>query len=245
MKNLLLMGLGWLLSAGLADAQVPENMDYGVTIGLGATMQNEAGPKTDGVHYNPGLGLRAGGFVRYHFNDAWALQTGLEFAGLNASVKFNGDKTRTSLFSLVVPIQAVYTLPVTERRWMVSAGPAFRINASGKVKGDFGSTKMEFGKDKGNRRLVPGLQMGVRYQPNFNLRSVFSRKKSLTASLNPFQSAGGGDDVVLGVDGTVLEWDYVNKQYKKKYKDGWWEIMLRIAWNFATNQRGPNPQYKY
>jgi hypothetical protein len=243
MKNLLLISCWSLLATGLAFAQLPENLDYGVTIGVGATTQNESGPKTDGLRYNPGLGLRLGGFAKYHFTDDWAVQSGLEFATLHSSINFDGAKSSQSLISLVLPIQAVYTLPVGDRRWTVSAGPAFRVNISGKYKDDFGSTKLEFGKDKGNRRLVPGLQMGVRYQPNLNLSRLFSKKSVLNASLNPLQSSDS-NDVVLGIDGTVLEWDYKSKQYKQKYKEGWWEVMLRIAWNFATNQRGSNPQYK-
>ena len=237
MKNRLVVIVWSLLITGGAFAQSLENLDYGVTVGVGATSQTQSGINSDDLKNIPGPGFRLGGFARYHFTGDWSVQSGLEFAMLHAGQKFSTGKSKLTLTSVVLPIQAVYTLPVGDRRWMVSAGPAFRFNLSGKYKDDYGSANLKFGKDKENRFFVPGLQMGVRYKTNLNVNRLFSRKTALMASLNPRQNEEMGGWIITGIDGTVQEWDYVSKQYKPKHKEGWWEIMFRIFINFATNRR--------
>ncbi|MBC7893166.1 MAG: PorT family protein [Sphingobacteriaceae bacterium] len=232
MKHFTLLATALCGSTGLALAQFnPENLNFGVTAGLCLTnlVYKEDGQKPADENRSPGLGLRLGGFARYQFNESWGVQPGLELTTVSSTAKFQGDKTRTSVVSLALPVPLTYTLPVGEKAVIFNAGPLVRFNMSGKVKGDGFSENLKFGPNAAYRRFTPGLQLGVAYR--IPVPRLFRSRAS---------RLGGADDdidyIITGIDGTVVETVYKYKS-RYNYSENLWTIMLRFFWNFSTNQR--------
>jgi hypothetical protein len=234
MKQFVFFGL--VLAIGLRPAQAQfdaSKLNYGVTAGLGLSnlVFREDGKKPAGETYAPGLGLRLGGFARYQFNETWGVQPGLELTTVSSTATAQGQKSRTSVVSLTVPIPAAYTLPVGDNAVIFNAGPFFRLNLAGKVKSDGFSQSLQFGSGSNAdyRRFTPGLQLGVAYR--IPVPRLFRSRAS----------AYGHDDrevdyIITGIDGTVVETVY---KYKSRYtyQENLWTIVLRFLWNFSTNQR--------
>ncbi len=231
MKHFLCLASVLLGSPGLALAQFnPDHLNYGVTAGVGLTtlVSKEDGQKTPGETYSPGLGLRLGGFARYQFNDTWAVQPGLELTTVSSTAKAQGTNARTSVFSLTVPVPVTYTLPLGDNALIFNAGPLFRLNLAGKVKGDGFSQNLQFGSgtNADYRRITPGLQLGVAYRIPVP-RLFRSRASAYDREV---------DYIITGIDGTVVETVYKYKS-RYNYSENLWTIMLRLFWNFSTNQR--------
>jgi hypothetical protein len=211
----------------------PDQLNFGLTAGVGLTnlVFKQDGKKVPDETYAPGPGLRVGGFARYRFNETWGVQPGLELTTVRSTANDGFAKTRTSVVSLAVPLPATYTLPVGDNAVLFNAGPLLRFNLAGRVKSDAFSQQLEFGGANADyRRLSPGLQLGVAYR--IPVPRLFRSRAS----------AHGGEDrevdyLITGIDGTLVETVYKSKNPNYTYKENLWSIVLRLFWNFSTNQR--------
>lgn len=113
------------------------------------------------LDYQLGTSYFAGATVDFDISKTFAIQTGLSFIGKGGNDKFNSGSTvfttKTKLYYLELPINAIYKIPVKIGNIFLGGGPYYAYGIEGKYKyssnqqqnnADSQSAKISFGKNK-------------------------------------------------------------------------------------------------